>query len=271
MATPLALQLYTVRNALAADRAKALERAAQKGFRAVEAFGIGNAQQSVDERLAEARRFRSELDANGLTVIATHGPVSAGDDAEVVYDELEILGTDRLIAPVPGAVSGVADGMGNDVLRTADGVKRLADGLNAAAEKAERRGVKIGYHNHDFEWQPVEDGTPAYDVLVRHLDPRVFLEVDVYWAHTAGQDPAAVISSYVDRVYSLHVKDGPGVRGELQTAVGEGSVDNAAAIRAGRNVAYHILELDEAAGDPFDVAKAGGDWLVAQGLSTWSL
>jgi sugar phosphate isomerase/epimerase len=268
MATPLALQLYTVRDALAADRAAALARAAEQGFRAVEAFGIGNAQRAVADRLADARTFRSELDANGLKVVAVHGSVSAGDEADAVYDELEILGTDRLIAPVPGAVAGVD---GNKALATAGGVKLLADGLNAAAARAESRGVKVGYHNHDFEWQPVEDGTPAYDVLVRSLDPRVFLEVDVYWAHTAGQNPAEVVTTYADRVYTLHVKDGPGVRGQLQTSVGEGSVDNAAAIAAGTNVGYHVVELDEAAGDPFDVAKAGGDWLVAHGHSTWSV
>jgi sugar phosphate isomerase/epimerase len=271
MATPLALQLYTVRNALAEDRAAALARAAEKGFQAVEAYGIGDPRRDAADRLADAREFRAQLDDNGLKVIAVHGFVSAGDDAEAVFDELEILGTDRLIAPVPGAVAGAAGGLGADVLATADGVKRLAEGLNAAAERAQARGILIGYHNHDFEWKPVDDGTPAYDVLVGNLDPRVFLEVDVYWAHTAGQDPARVITSYADRVYTLHVKDGPGVRGQLQTAVGEGSVDNAAAIRAGTNVAYHVVELDEAAGDPFDVAQAGAEWLVRNGYSTWTV
>src|SRR5690606_10624314 len=104
MATPLALQLYTVRNALAEDRAAALARAAEKGFRAVEAFGIGDPQRDVSERLADAREFRAQLDAAGLRVIAAHGSVPEGDDAEAVFDELEILGTDRLIAPAPGAV-----------------------------------------------------------------------------------------------------------------------------------------------------------------------
>ncbi|MGW0229726.1 sugar phosphate isomerase/epimerase family protein [Actinopolymorpha singaporensis] len=270
MATPLALQLYTVRDAMAADRGAALARAAEQGFRAVEPFGIGNPQRPLEERLADAREFRSQLDANGLKVVAVHGSVSAGDEADGVYEELEILGTDRLVAPVPGAVAGVGGGMGNDVLAKADGVKLLAEGLNAAAERAAARGVKVGYHNHDFEWQPVEDGTPAYDVLVGHLDPRVFLEVDVYWAHTAGQNPAQVISSYVDRVFTLHVKDGPGVRGQLQTAVGQGSVDNPAAIAAGTNVGYHVIELDEAPGDPFDVSRAGAQWLIERGLSSWS-
>ena len=270
MATPLALQLYTVRDALAKDRAAALARAAEQGFKAVEAFGVGGPSSAAAERLADAREFRSQLDANGLKVIAVHGSVTAGDDADAVFDELEVLGTNRLIAPVPGAVAGIGGGMGNESLATTEGVKLLAEGLNAAAARAEARGVRVGYHNHDFEWQPVEDGTPAYDVLVRNLHPSVFLEVDIYWAQTAGQSPSDVVRTYADRVYTLHVKDGPAVRGQLQTAVGGGSVDNPGAIAAGTNVGYHIIELDEAAGDPFDVSKAGAEWLIENGYSSWS-
>jgi sugar phosphate isomerase/epimerase len=267
MATPLALQLYTVRNALAQDRAAALARAAEQGFRAVEAFGVGGSPAEATQRLADARVFRQQLDDNGLKVVAVHGPVSAGDEAEVVYDELDVLGTKRLIAAVPGAVAGID----NDNLKTSEGVKLLADGLNAAAARAERRGIQVGYHNHEFEWTPVEDGTPAYEVLTQNLDSRVFLEVDIYWAQTAGQSPADVVAANAERVQTLHVKDGQADRAQLQTAVGEGIVDNAGAIRAGTNVAYHVIELDEAPGDPFDVAKTGAEWLVANGYSTWTV
>lgn len=267
MATPLALQLYTVRKAMAEDRGRALARAGELGFTAVEPFGIGQPDQSPADRLADARKFRAQLDDNGLRVTSVHGAVAAGGDLEPVLDELGVLGTDRLIAPVPGSVAGA----GKDPLASADGVARFAEALGVAAETAASRGISVGYHNHDFEWARLSDAgnSPAYEILADRLDSRVFLEVDLYWAYAAGQDPAELVSRYADRVQLLHVKDGPGVRGELQTAVGEGVVDNGAAIDAGREVAWHILELDEAAGDPFEVAKAGGDWLVAHGYSRW--
>lgn len=271
MATPLALQLYTVRKAVAADRAQALARTAELGFTAVEPYGIGKPDASPADRLADAREFRSQLDANGLRVTSVHGSFPTDDGLDAVLDEIATLGTDRLIAPVPGAAAVPGVGGGREALASADNVARFAEGLGRAAERAATRGVTIGYHNHDFEWAPLADAgqRPAYEVLVDRLDPRVFLELDIYWAHAAGQNPADLVARYADRVQLLHVKDGPGVRGELQTAVGEGVVDNGAAIEAGRDVAWHILELDEAAGDPFDVAKAGGVWLEQRGYSRW--
>lgn len=265
MATPLALQLYTVRQALTADRAAAIARVAAMGFKAVEPYAIGSPDKDPAERLADARTLRRLCDEHGLTVCGVHGFVGADSAADAVYEELDALGTNRLIASSPGAVPGV----NRDALATRDGVKKLADGLNAGAARAAEHGISVGYHNHDFEWRPVEDGTPAYDVLVESLEPSVFLELDIYWAYTGGQDPATVVRKYADRVQLLHVKDGPGVRGELQTAIGTGRVDNVAACRAGTNVAWHIAELDDTAGDPFEVARDGAAWLVEQGVSRW--
>ncbi len=266
MATPLGIQLYTVREAFAEDRAAALANVAAKGFRNVEAFGIGDLSRDKADRIKDAQEFRAQLDDNGLTLVSTHGTVASDDSAEEIYDELEVLGTDRLIAPVPGAVKGFA----HDVLSTRDGVNRIAEALNDAAEKAKSRGIKIGYHNHDFEWQPVEDGTPAYDQFVRNLSDDVFIELDIYWTATAGQKPADVAALYANKIILLHVKDGPAKRGELQTTVGQGVVDNVGAIINATMVEYHIVELDESAGDPFDDAATGGQWLVDNGHSTWA-
>lgn len=266
MPTPLALQLYTVRTTMAEDRGAALARAAEAGFKAVEPYGIGSPDKEAAARVADAKTFRAQLDANGLTAVATHGFVASDASADAIFDELGELGVDRLIAPVPALAVGVEQ----DAIKSADGVRRLAEALNAGAERAAERGVRVGYHNHDFEWGAI-DGGAAYDVLVSHLSPRVFLEVDLYWAHAGGQTPADVVSRYADRVQLVHVKDGPGVRDELQTAIGTGVVDNLAAVRAGAHVAYHVVELDDCAGDPFEVAAAGGRWLVEQGVSQWEL
>lgn len=263
MATPLAVQLYTFRTAIAEDRPAALARTKQAGFSAVEPFGVGGFGDDAADRLDKVKDLRSQLDANGLTAIATHGVWSLSTLGSVL-DEIAVLGTDRLIAPAPGCIEGHGDAM-----KSADGVKRFADALNASAEQAAAAKVQIGYHNHAFEWVELDDGSTAYDLLVDRLDPRVFLEVDIYWAATAGQDPATVIGRYDDRVRLLHVKDGPAVKDELQVPIGGGSVDNIAAIRSGGGVEYAIVELDDCAGDPFDAAKTGAEWLVAQGMARW--
>lgn len=267
MSTPLGVQLYTFRAALAEDRTAALARTAAQGFTAVEPFGIGGfgAEESErSKRLDNAKALRGLLDAHGLNVVATHGSWSTAS-LPAVLEEVATIGTSRLIAPVPAMVEGHGDAM-----KSVEGVQRFADALNAAAEVASSAGVQIGYHNHAFEWETLEDGTFAYDALVSRLDPRVFLEIDVYWAATARQDPAQVIAAYADRVQLLHVKDGPAVQGELQVPIGQGGVDNIAAIRAGHKVDCAIVELDDCAGDPFDAARTGGAWLVEQGVARWS-
>ena len=259
MSKPLAVQLYTFREALASDRAAALRRVAAAGFGAVEPFGVGNS--SLDD----VRELRRLLDENGLTVVATHGGWSTDESFDGVLDQLEVLGTDRLIAPAPGTVRGHGDAM-----KSVDGVRKLAEALNWSAERAAARGVRIGYHNHEFEWAELENGQPAYDVFVAELDPKVFLEIDIYWAHSAGQNPAEVVARYADRVELLHAKDGPGGR-VLQTAIGEGVVDNPGAIAAGAKVDHAIVELDDCEGDPYDAARAGAEWLVSRGHAVWSV
>jgi sugar phosphate isomerase/epimerase len=264
VALPLAVQLYTFRNAIGADRAAALARTAEQGFRSVEPFGIGGfSPDDAADRLANAKALRALYDQNGLSVVATHAVWSPAAFASVL-DEVKTIGTDRVIAPAPGCIEGHGDAM-----KSADGVKAFAGALNEAAAAAEGTGIQVGYHNHEFEWAKLPDGSYPYDLLVANLDSRVFLEVDVYWAATGLQNPAEVIDKYKERVQLLHIKDGPAVRGELQVQVGQGSVDNVAAIHAGPRVSHAIIELDECAGDPFDVAKAGGEWLVAQGEANW--
>jgi len=266
MPAPLALQLYTVRDALAADRAATLARVAEQGFQAVELFGVGDPDRDAAERTADARALRRQLDSYGLRVAAAHGLVPVDERQAGVYDELDVLGTDRLIAPGPILVPGFTD----EALGSADGVNRFVGALNAAAGLAAARGFRVGYHNHHFEWKAIEDGTPAYDLMVRELDPRVFLEIDVYWVHCAGQNPATVIAAHAERVHLLHLKDGPGVAGEAHVSIGEGVVDNAAAAEAGTSVEWHVVELDECVEDPLVAARTGAEWLVEHGHSTWA-
>ena len=81
--------------------------------------------------------------------------------------------------------------------------------LNQAAVKAADHGLRLGYHNHDFELSSIVGGRPGLEVLADALDPAVILEVDTYWAAVGGQDVPALLGRLGDRVRYLHVKDGP--------------------------------------------------------------
>jgi sugar phosphate isomerase/epimerase len=68
-------------------------------------------------------------------------------------------------------------------------------------------GLKLAYHNHNFEFAPL-DGTTGYDILQNEVDPKlVDFELDLYWANFAGQDPLALFAKHPGRFTMWHVKD----------------------------------------------------------------
>ncbi len=268
-ARPLALQLYTVRDAFLADRGGCLARTRDLGFRAVEAFGVvGDTSKGGGERLAAARQFRQELDEHGLAVCSVHGPVTPADDFELLFDELETLRTDTLIMPWPGQIHGVAD-----PLSGADAMKAATERLNDCARAAAARGLTVGYHNHHQEFTPFPDGSglTPFEVLWREADPALVAEVDMYWAQTGHGDAAEVVRSLGDRVTLLHVKDGPADTTGPQTTVGEGTLDVPAVLTAAGAAAWHIIELDGWTGDVFEGSAIGARWCVENGFSRWDI
>jgi sugar phosphate isomerase/epimerase len=93
-----------------------------------------------------------------------------------------------------------------------DGFKQAAAHLNKAAAKARAAGLKFGYHPHNYEFKKLEGGR-GFEVLMRELDPSVKLELDVYWAIEAGEDPLALMQKYRDRLALIHIKDRKQVTG----------------------------------------------------------
>jgi sugar phosphate isomerase/epimerase len=90
---------------------------------------------------------------------------------------------------------------------TADGWRRAADFLNQKAAALKQRGIKLCYHNHNFEFAPVGD-TYGWDILIKNTEPgTVYFQLDIGWCATAGKDPAAIFSKDKGRYWSAHVKD----------------------------------------------------------------
>ncbi|RCV55507.1 sugar phosphate isomerase/epimerase family protein, partial [Marinitenerispora sediminis] len=247
----------------AADPDAALARLAETGFRAVEPFGLGVPAIAADERLARARKLRGSLDAAGLGVSAVHCGLPA--DLGALAEEVAALGADTAYIAVPGMVPG----FDNDVFGDADRLAAFADTLNAAAETLAASGVRLGYHNHEFEWARLPDGRYGYDVFWSLADDRLVAELDVYWAAVAGVDPAAALAALGPRAVAVHLKDGPAERGKPQTPLGTGDVDVAAAVAAAPGLAWHVTEIDTTEQDEFELLAANARYLVENGLSRW--
>ncbi|MET0964988.1 MAG: sugar phosphate isomerase/epimerase, partial [Nakamurella sp.] len=132
-------------------------------------------------------------------------------------------------------------------------VQRVAEILNTAAEKATGYGIRIGYHNHDWELRLELDGQTSLEVLLSLVDPAVVLELDTYWAAVGGQDVPALLGRLGDRVVALHLKDGPltGVTAD-QLPLGSGDLPAADILAATTALEVPVIEFDNYAGDIFD-------------------
>ncbi|MEV6103789.1 sugar phosphate isomerase/epimerase [Streptomyces sp. NPDC051940] len=244
MTEPLAVQLYTVREQLAADRKGTLEALASCGYRSVEAYDV----------LDGPEEQRADLDAAGLTVCSAHVP-ALGERAEDAFRGAGVLGTDTVFVPYLPPER-FADG---------DGVRQVARDLNEAARRAAGHGLRLGYHNHEFELAQHVGGRPALEVLADQLDDEVLLEVDTYWAAVGGQDVVPLLRRLGGRVTHLHIKDGPLDKAEPMTAVGAGRMAMGAIVaEAVKPPAKKlIVELDRCATDMLTAVRESHEWLEA--------
>ena len=251
---PIAVQLYTLREALAQDFDGTLRDVADAGFAGVETAFFGED--------APVERAAAQLRTLGLPVCSAHVSLPLGDMREIVLRTAEQFGCQRI----------VWHGWPQDERdSTLAGIHQLADEYNAANEAAVANGLQLGLHNHWWEMTAVGtaavDGVLPYQVMLERLDSRVFFELDTYWAKVAGRDPIALIKELGPRAPLLHIKDGPAVRYEPMTAVGAGTLDIVGIVHAAQDSAeWLIVELDECATDMLTAVRGSFGYLTAQGL-----
>jgi sugar phosphate isomerase/epimerase len=241
------VQLYTVREALADDLPATLHRLAGIGYDQVEPFALTRYAGALGPALA----------AEGLAAPTAHQSFVGQPDAAEVFAAAAELGVATVIDPM----------VRRERWESADGVRSVADDLNAAAEAAAAHGVRVGYHNHAQELEISHNGSTALELLAGALDERVVLEVDVYWAAVGGQDPVALLGRLGGRVHALHLKDGPPT-GEVrdQVALGRGPLPLREVVAAAPD-ALRVVELDDTRGDRFTALADSLQWLRAESLT----
>jgi sugar phosphate isomerase/epimerase len=247
-AKPIAIQLYTVREACKTDYRSVLKAIADTGYVGIEIGGsfFGKT----------AREFRAYADGLGLQICAAH--VGAYDPAnrEKIVAEARDLGLKRIVS-----------GFGPAEFESVEATKAAAVKANAAVSYFKSQGLAVAYHNHEWEFK-----VPGVAEVFFDSTPELELELDIYWATLGGATPSDVIRRYLRRVTLLHIKDGPAQkanRSAPMTAVGVGRVDIPAAIRAGDygNVEWNIVELDHCATDMLQAVKSSYDFLTQRGLA----
>jgi sugar phosphate isomerase/epimerase len=240
------LQLYTVRNEMQRDMDATLTRVAQIGYMEVEFAGYFN---------RAPAQVKSLLDRLDLSAPSAHMPYESLDNgwAKVLDDANAIGHRYVVIAWTPV-----------EVRKTIDDWKRIAEKFNRAAEASEKQDLRFAYHNHNFEFVPIEGQIP-YDVLTAATDPDdVKLEMDLYWITSAGGDPFKYFARYPDRFPMVHVKDWKKGGHPEMVDVGAGDIDfkKIFAQHGRAGIKHYFVEHDEPA-DPFASITASYRYLRA--------
>ncbi|MES3152211.1 sugar phosphate isomerase/epimerase family protein [Sphingomonas faeni] len=226
----IGLQLYTVRELFQKNPVGTLESVARIGYREVE-FG-GGGYDGMDHAM-----LRKTMDRLGLKAPSAH----------ISYEALlQRFDQSVTMAKTLGATTVVLPYMTAEH-RTEQAWQAALPNFNRIAADLKKVGLGFAYHNHDFEFTTKPGGVSLYDRLLKETDPAlVKLELDLYWAAHAGEDPKTLIDRLSQRLYAYHVKDMRADRS--MTAVGQGTIDFAALFKAkgSAGVQHFYVENDEA-------------------------
>jgi sugar phosphate isomerase/epimerase len=195
----ISIQLFTLRDQLAIDLEGTLAALQAIGYTRVEHAGFVN--RTVQE-------FKAALDAAGLRASSGHVLIPQPFDRaawSAALADANTLGSTYIVHPFFGI--NFATG---EVVRTTAPWRAFARDLNRAGRMARDAGLKLGYHNHNWEFFRLTDNPSrtAYDVLTDTTDPDlVHLEVDLFWVTRGARDPVDLIEQNKGRVLQYHVKD----------------------------------------------------------------
>lgn len=212
MAYPIAYQLYSSRNfpPLHAQ------------FPVLKSFGYDAIEPWLPAYESDPALFRRQIDDAGLRCFAFHMPLKGLVAEPSRFIEIaQTLGATYMIPPfVPK----------EERLDTADYWKGIGEQLAQGAERAARHGLKVAWHNHDFEYVPLADGSRPIDHILG-AGEQVLFEIDCGWITRAGADPAEELERYADRIAAIQTKD-TAPRGVTAddgwVATGDGIIDWAA-------------------------------------------
>lgn len=257
-ASNLGVELYTVRNVIEKDPAATLEAIQKIGYTEVEAV------------YASLHKIWAALKQTSLQPVSVHIDeaifMKGGSDLDSALADVKERGFQYAVVPyIPVEQRGGADMF-----------KKLAENLNKSGQKAQSHGLKLCYHNHAFEYKPI-DGKTGLEMLMNETQKDlVSLELDIFWASVAGHDPVELLKTYSGRVLLLHLKDksksftktqyNEVVPHDAFKEDGSGSIDIPAVLKAAdtAGVQHYFVEQDQTPGDPIESLRKSFSYLQTQ-------
>ena len=249
------IQLYTIRDAMAADVPGTLQKVSDLGYKNLELAGYSDGK-FYGYAPSELKKM---VEGMGMEVLSSHTQVEAAgitmDNAKIMADAHAELGVKYCIQPWV-----------EEVDRNIETYKRMIGDWNQVGKIMKETGIQFGYHNHNFEFATVEGIVPYYDIFMPEMDADLItMELDLFWASKAGQDPVEMFNKYPGRFQLLHLKDmrtneAPffEVIKDDVCSVGEGVIDfkRILAAKETAGTKYHFVEDDnQGNGKPFEAIE----------------
>lgn len=252
----IGLQLYSLRLQLPKDVKGTIEKVAQAGYKEVETYGY-----SVKDKFwgLDPKSFKSLLKDNGLTAPSGHYGMDKfitdgnQDELKSYIEAAKIIDSEFITVPY----------LGDALRKTPDDYKKVAARLNEAATLCKASGLKLAYHNHNFEFEKHGDVT-GYEIMLKETDPKlVQFELDLYWVVRSGNDPAKLFAEHPGRFPMWHVKDMDKANNTINTEVGSGTINfkdiYSHAKEAG--LKHFIVEQENFSLDPYVSIKQSADYI----------
>ena len=251
----LNVQLYTVRDAVSKNLEGTLERLAGLGYKNIELYGYNGTFFGKT-----ASEFKTILGNTGIKVLSSHhttgiamkGKGTLSDGWDKAVEDIHAIGAEYMVC---------AFLFPNE--RTPEIYKSLPAMFEKAATATNAAGIQFAYHNHDFEFEKLDD-TLVYDFLLKNTPgDLVKMEMDLYWISKAGQDPVAYFEKYPGRFAMWHVKDMEAGTKAI-TEVGNGTIDFDRIFKARKKAGlkYWFVEQDTSKRDMFESLTISRDYLA---------
>ena len=242
---PIALQLYSVDADMNSDFEGTLKKVKELGYDGIEFAGL------FGHSAAEVREMCEKI---GLIPISAHVPYHEFEQGEDVYKTYSEIGCKYIVIP---GVAHECHGGGKAQAEFYDSVKRFG-------ELANRNGMRLCYHNHDFEFKKT-NGEYSLDRLYRNVPKELLLtQLDTCWINVGGENPADYIRKYSGRAETVHLKDFTGSKSEnMYALLGDGKDKNEVA-----KGSFEFRPLGMGVQDFPAILKAskdaGASWLIVE-------
>lgn len=216
----IGLQLYSLRDVVFKDPKGTLKNVADFGYKELETFGYS------DGKLfgMPVKEFGDYVKSLGMEIPSGHystgqsRPEAKGtlvNDWERAVADAKSIGQEYMIIAY----------LDQSERKSLDDYKKVCEMINKNAEICKQYGIRIGYHNHEFEFVKIDDQVP-YDLMLAELDPKnVSMELDLYWTQFAQVNPLDYFAKYPGRFEQWHVKDMDKTDPKKQVDVGTGRID----------------------------------------------